>query len=155
MSDSPSVAIVCGSKSDLAVLEATSAMLEKLEVSYEITVASAHRSPARVMEFVRRADEGGSKVIIAAAGHAAHLAGVVAAHTTLPVVGLPIPSSDLQGLDSLLAMVQMPSGVPVAVMALGRAGAKNAAVFAAQILATGDPALRKRLADYKAELAEA
>ena len=155
MSDCPAVAIVCGSQSDLAVLKATEAMLDKLGISYEITVASAHRSPTRVLEFCRRANEGGAKVIIAAAGHAAHLAGVVAAHTILPVVGLPIPSSDLNGLDSLLAMVQMPGGVPVAVMALGAAGAKNAAVFAAQVLATADPALGTRLAEYKAELAEA
>lgn len=154
MSNSPAVAIVCGSKSDLPVLEGTEKMLDKLGVSYEITVASAHRSPAKVLEFCRRADAAGSQVIIAAAGHAAHLAGVVAAHTTLPVLGLPIPSSDLQGLDSLLAMVQMPGGVPVGVMALGRAGAKNAAVFAAQIIATSDEALKARLLNYKAELAE-
>lgn len=155
MPDHPSVAIVCGSKSDLALLEITEAMLDKLGISYEITVASAHRSPQRVMDFCRKADEGGTQVIIAAAGHAAHLAGVVAAHTTLPVVAIPIPSSDLQGLDSLLAMVQMPGGVPVAVMAIGRAGAKNAAVFAAQVIATADPTVKATLAAYKRELAEA
>ena len=154
MSSHPSVAIGCGSKSDLPVLKGTEKMLDKLGVSYEITVASAHRSPAKVLEFCRRAEASGSRVIIAAAGHAAHLAGVVAAHTTLPVLGLPIPSSDLQGLDSLLAMVQMPGGVPVGVMALGGAGAKNAAVFAAQIIATSDEALKARLVSYKAELAE-
>ena len=128
-------------------------MLDKFEIPYEITVASAHRAPARVTEFCRRAEDGGTKVIIAAAGHAAHLAGVVAAQTTLPVIGLPIPSSDLRGFDSLLAMVQMPGGVPVAVMALGRAGAKNSAIFAAQILATSDPSLRTKLTEYKASLA--
>lgn len=154
MADSPLVAIICGSKSDLALLQVTERMLEKLEISYEITVASAHRTPAKVMEFCRAADAGGTQVIIAAAGHAAHLAGVVAAHTTLPVVAIPVPSSDLQGLDSLLAMVQMPGGVPVAVMAIGRAGAKNAAVFAAQVIATSDPATQARLVRYKQELAE-
>ena len=153
MTQNPLVSIVCGSKSDLPVLERTESMLDSLGVSYDITVASAHRSPERVMDFCKRCEDGSTQVIIAAAGHAAHLAGVVAAHVTLPVVAVPIPSSDLQGLDSLLAMVQMPGGVPVGVMALGNAGAKNAAVFAAQILATSDADLRQRLQAYKDELA--
>lgn len=154
MSDVASpVAIVCGSKSDLPVLKGTEELLDRLGIPYAITVASAHRAPLKVQEFCRRCEEGGTKVIIAAAGHAAHLAGVVASHVTLPVVAVPLPSSDLQGLDSLLAMAQMPSGVPVAVMALGAAGAKNAAVFAAQVLAVADAEIRERLVAYKAELA--
>ena len=117
-------------------------MLDRFSIPYEVAVASAHRAPDRVTEFVRRAEDGDVRLIIAAAGHAAHLAGVVAAQTTLPVVGVPIPSSDLQGLDSLLAMVQMPGGVPVGTMAIGKPGAKNAALLAAAILGNKYPEYR-------------
>ncbi len=148
------VGILLGSASDWPTLEPAAALLTDWGVKVEVLVASAHRSPQRVETYAREAAARGVKVIIAAAGHAAHLAGVVAAHTTLPVVGVPIPSSDLQGLDSLLATVQMPPGVPVATMAIGAAGAKNAAIFTAQILALGDEGLRRRLAEHKAVLAE-
>ena len=148
------VAIVCGSKNDLPVLEGTEALLKELGISHEITVASAHRSPARVSEFCQRLPLDGTRVVIAAAGHAAHLAGVVASQTLLPVIGVPIPSSDLNGLDSLLAMVQMPGGIPVAVMALGKAGAKNAAIFAAQILAGDHPEIAAALAAHRHGLAQ-
>ncbi len=148
------VGILLGSASDWTILEPAAALLADWGVQVEVVVASAHRSPHRVEHYVSQAAARGIKVLIAAAGHAAHLAGVVAAHTTLPVVGVPIPSSDLQGLDSLLAIVQMPPGVPVATMAIGAAGAKNAAIFAAQILALGDERLRRRLEQHKAELEE-
>ena len=119
-----------------------------------MTVASAHRSPARAMDYAAGAADRGMKVIIAGAGHAAHLAGVLAAHTTLPVIGVPIDSSCLQGMDALLATVQMPPGIPVATMAIGKSGAKNAGILAAQMLALGDAALMEKLAAYKAEMAE-
>jgi len=154
MADRPvEVGIILGSVSDWPVMEPAAALLTDWGVGVEVLVASAHRSPRRVEEYVREAAGRGIKVLIAAAGHAAHLAGVVAAHTTLPVVGVPIPSSDLQGLDSLLAMVQMPPGVPVATMAIGAAGARNAAIFAAQVLALGDDRVRQRLERHKEEQA--
>lgn len=149
-----SVGIVLGSVSDWEIVEPAVALLKKWDIGVEVTVASAHRSPARVEAYAREAAARGLKVIIAAAGAAAHLAGVIAAHTTLPVIGIPIPSSPLQGLDSLLATVQMPAGVPVATMALGEAGARNAAIFAAQILALGDPRIAETLRRHKQELAE-
>jgi phosphoribosylaminoimidazole carboxylase PurE protein len=150
------VAIVCGSKSDLPVIEEATRLLERFGVPHDVTVASAHRQPARVERFCARVRDEGIRVVIAAAGHAAHLAGVVAAQVPgTPVLGVPIASSDLNGLDSLLAMVQMPGGVPVAVMALGRAGARNSAVFSAQVLAPSHPEIGEALAVYRAELAEA
>lgn len=150
----PLVGIVMGSDSDLKFLEETQSMLEKFDIPYEITISSAHRSPQRTGEYSRTASERGLEVLIAAAGGAAHLAGVIASETTLPVIGIPIPSSPIGGVDALYATVQMPGGVPVATMAVGRAGARNAAVLAAQILALKDPALREKVVAYKKELAE-
>ena len=148
----PKVGIVMGSDSDLGVMEETTAVLKKFNISYEITVASAHRSPKRAAEFASSAVTRGMKVIIAGAGHAAHLAGVLAAHTTLPVIGVPIDSSCLKGFDSLLSTVQMPPGIPVATVAIGKSGAKNAGILAVQILAVSDHKLTKRLEDFKAEM---
>jgi phosphoribosylaminoimidazole carboxylase PurE protein len=136
------------------MVEPGAALLKKWDIGMEVMVASAHRSPRRVEAYVREAADRGLKVIIAAAGAAAHLAGVIASHTVLPVIGVPIPSSALKGLDSLLATVQMPAGVPVATMALGSAGARNAAIFAAQILALSDARLAAILRRHKEELAD-
>ncbi len=146
------VGIVLGSASDWPVVEPAAALLQDWGIAAEVVVASAHRTPGRVQAYAREAAGRGLKVIIAAAGAAAHLAGVLAAETTLPVIGVPVPNSPLQGLDSLLAMVQMPAGVPVATMALGVAGAKNAAVFAAQILALSDSRLQEVLKAHKEAL---
>jgi len=153
MSAKPVVAILMGSDSDLEVMREASIALEQFGIPYEIDIASAHRSPARTSEFARQAAGRGIRVIIAGAGGAAHLAGVLAAETTLPVIGVPIPSSALQGLDSLLATVQMPAGIPVATVAIGKAGATNAGILAAQILAVNDPALAAKLAAHKQKLA--
>jgi phosphoribosylamine--glycine ligase len=142
-----------GSDSDLGVMEETAAILRKFGVAFEITVASAHRTPRRAAEFAESARDRGIKVIIAGAGHAAHLAGAMAAHTTLPVIGVPIDSSALHGMDALLSTVQMPPGIPVATVAVGKPGAVNAGILAVQILAVGDPALADKLADYKAQMA--
>ncbi|GAB6143435.1 phosphoribosylamine--glycine ligase [Desulfocicer niacini] len=150
----PRVGVIMGSDSDLPVMEQALKMLKKFDIPYEVTVASAHRTPARAEAFAKTAREKGMGVIIAGAGHAAHLAGVLAAHTTLPVVGVPIDSSALQGMDSLLATVQMPPGVPVGTMALGKSGAMNAGIFAAQILAVSDAVLAEKLAAYKQEMAD-
>ncbi|MGA7143549.1 MAG: 5-(carboxyamino)imidazole ribonucleotide mutase [Desulfobacterales bacterium] len=150
----PEVGIVMGSDSDLAVMEETAAVLRQFEIPYEMTVASAHRSPERAAKFAASAQKRGVKVIIAGAGHAAHLAGNLAAYTSLPVIGVPIDSSCLQGLDALLSTVQMPPGVPVATVSIGKSGAKNAGVLAAQILALSDPDLLQRLQNYKKELAK-
>lgn len=149
----PMVGIVMGSDSDYAVMEETVAILKKFGIPYEITVASAHRSPKRASEFACSAKKRGIKVIIAGAGHAAHLAGVIAAHTTIPVIGVPIDSSALKGLDALLSTVQMPPGIPVATVSIGKPGAKNAGILAAQILAVSDPELEKILDDFKTEMA--
>jgi phosphoribosylamine--glycine ligase len=143
-----------GSDSDAAVMHAVEEVLNELQVSSDMTVASAHRSPDRVMRLVREAPGRGVKVFVVGAGAAAHLAGVVAAHTTLPVIGVPIDSSALQGMDALLSTVQMPPGVPVATVSIGRAGATNAGVLAVQILALSDRALADRLTAYKKRLAE-
>ncbi len=148
----PLVGIIMGSDSDLAVMQEAAKVLKQFEIPYEIGVYSAHRSPHRTLEYVRSARERGLKVIIAGAGSSAHLAGVTAAETTLPVIGIPIDSSPLSGLDSLLSTVQMPPGVPVATMGVGNSGATNAAVFAVQILALGDERLAGRLAEYKDQL---
>jgi phosphoribosylamine--glycine ligase len=149
-----SVLILMGSDSDAAVMQATVDLLRELQIPCEMTVASAHRSPERVMRLVREAPGRGVKLFVVGAGAAAHLAGVVAAHTVMPVIGVPIDSSALKGLDALLSTVQMPPGVPVATVSIGKPGATNAAVLAAQILAVGDPALAERLAAYKQRLAE-
>jgi phosphoribosylamine---glycine ligase len=148
----PLVGLILGSDSDLPVMEGAVRTLKQFKISYELLVASAHRSPKKTAEFARRAEDRGFKVLIAGAGAAAHLAGVLAAETVLPVIGVPIDSSSLKGLDSLLAMVQMPSGVPVATMAIGAAGAKNAAILAAQILALNHPALAEALKAFKQRL---
>ncbi|HIJ89599.1 MAG TPA: 5-(carboxyamino)imidazole ribonucleotide mutase [Deltaproteobacteria bacterium] len=147
------IGIVMGSDSDLPVMQGCVDFLKKMEIPYEITVASAHRSPARAMEYASSARARGLKIIIAAAGMAAHLAGVLAAHTILPVIGVPVDSSSLKGLDALLSTVQMPPGVPVATMGIGKAGAKNGAILAAQILALADEKLAERLVAFKDEMA--
>jgi phosphoribosylaminoimidazole carboxylase PurE protein len=141
-----------GSASDWPSLESAAALLEEWGIGVEVLVASAHRSPHRAQAYAREARGRGLQVIIAAAGAAAHLAGVLAAETILPVIGVPLPSSALQGLDSLLSTVQMPAGVPVATMALGPAGARNAALFAVQILSLRDPKLQAKLQQHKQDL---
>lgn len=147
------VGIIMGSDSDRTVMEETAGMLREFSIPYEMTVSSAHRTPARTSEYARGARRRGIKVIIAGAGHAAHLAGVIAAETTLPVIGVPIDSSPLKGLDSLLSTVQMPGGVPVATMAIGVSGARNAAIFAAQILASSDKKIENELRKHKRRMA--
>jgi phosphoribosylamine--glycine ligase len=149
-----SVLIVMGSDSDAPVMQSAIDVLREFDIACEMTVASAHRSPARVQRLLDQAPSRGVKVFIVGAGAAAHLAGMIAAHTTRPVIGVPIDSSALKGLDALLSTVQMPPGVPVATVSIGKAGAVNAAVLAAEILAVGDPALTARLEQYKARLAE-
>ena len=144
------VGIVMGSESDMPVMETAGAVLDRFGVEYEIEVMSAHRKPARVSEYASSADDRGLKVLIAGAGLAAHLPGVVAAHTRLPVIGVPLYQEGLAGADALYSCVQMPPGVPVATVAIG--GAKNAAVLAVQIIATGDEGLAAKLRDYKKEL---
>jgi len=147
------VAIVMGSDSDLPVMQEAGKMLDAFDVRYEITISSAHRSPELTAAFAKNAAQKGFEIIIAGAGGAAHLAGVIASQTALPVIGVPIDSSALMGLDSLLSTVQMPSGVPVATMAIGSAGAKNGAIYAVQILALKYPELKKKLTQYKKGLA--
>lgn len=149
----PLVGIIMGSKSDLPTMEACTAELEALGVPYELVIASAHRTPDKVHEWAEAAADRGLRVIIAAAGKAAHLGGVVAAFTPLPVIGVPMKTSDLGGLDSLLSMVQMPSGVPVACVAIN--GAKNAAIYATQILGATMPEYRKAISKMKQEMANA
>ena len=146
------VGIVLGSASDWPQVEPAAALLKDWGIVFEVVVASAHRAPKRVQAYARDAAARGIKVIIAVAGMAAHLAGVLAAETTLPVIGVPMPGSHLNGLDSLLSTVQMPAGVPVATMAIGKAGARNAAIFAAQILALSDPRLQEVLVQHKQNL---
>ena len=153
MADQPLVSIIMGSKSDLPTMEACTKQLEELGVPYELVIASAHRNPAKVHEWASTAADRGLKVIIAAAGKAAHLGGVVAAYTPLPIIGVPMKTSDLGGLDSLLSMVQMPSGVPVACVAIN--GAKNAAIYATQILGAALPEYRQKMVDFKQRMAEA
>lgn len=151
--DAVQVGIVMGSDSDLPIMEEAAKMLEQFGIRYEITISSAHRAPKRTAAYAEKARSRGLKVLIAGAGGAAHLAGVLAAETSLPVIGVPIDSSPLQGLDALLATVQMPGGVPVATVAIGKAGARNAGILAAQILALSDEELAKKLLDYKQRLA--
>ena len=153
MADQPLVGIIMGSKSDLPTMEACTKQLEELGVPYELVIASAHRNPAKVHEWASTAADRGLKVIIAAAGKAAHLGGVVAAYTPLPIIGVPMKTSDLGGLDSLLSMVQMPSGVPAACVAIN--GAKNAAIYATQILGATLPEYHQKMVDFKQQMAEA
>jgi phosphoribosylamine---glycine ligase len=148
------VLILMGSDSDAPVMQGAVDVLREFGIAADMTVASAHRSPERVMRLVTEAPGRGVKVFIVGAGAAAHLAGVVAAHSTLPVIGVPIDSSALKGLDALLSTVQMPPGVPVATVSIGKPGATNAGVLAAQILGVGDPAIAQKLVDYKKKLAE-
>lgn len=153
MASAPLVGIIMGSKSDLPVMEAATAQLDELGVPYELVIASAHRNPAKVHEWASTAADRGLKVIIAAAGKAAHLGGVVAAYTPLPIIGVPMKTSDLGGMDSLLSMVQMPSGVPVACVAIN--GAKNAAIYATQVLGATMPEYREKVVELKRAMAEA
>jgi len=148
------VGILMGSDSDYPVMSETGKTLDKFGVGYEIEIVSAHRTPARAHEYATTAASRGLKVLIAAAGAAAHLAGVMAANTTLPVIGVPMGSSSLNGLDALLATVQMPGGIPVATMAIDKAGAVNAAIFAAEILGTSDPEIARKLVAHKEDLAK-
>jgi phosphoribosylaminoimidazole carboxylase PurE protein len=150
----PLVGIIMGSDTDLPVMSESAKMLEKFDIPFEIEVTSAHRSPARTHEYAATAVSRGLKVVIVAAGGAAHLAGVVAAITTLPVVAVPMATTVLSGIDSLLSSVQMPAGVPVAAMSIDKPGATNAAIFAAEILATADAEIAQRLTAYKEELAK-
>ncbi len=148
------VAIIMGSDSDLPVVEASFSILESFGVNYTKNVMSAHRTPHDVMELIKRSEENGCKVFIAAAGMAAHLAGAVAAHSTKPVIGIPIESGGMGGIDSLLSTAMMPPGVPVATVAVGKSGAKNSAILAVQILATSDDELAQKLKDYKSNMRE-
>jgi len=150
----PLVGIMMGSDSDYAIMSETSKVLDQFGVANEVLVTSAHRTPARTKKYVDQARKRGIKVLIAGAGAAAHLAGVVAAETILPVIGVPIGSSPLQGFDSLLSTAQMPGGVSVATMAIGRAGAKNAGLLAVQMLALSDARLTKKLDQYKKDMAK-
>jgi phosphoribosylaminoimidazole carboxylase PurE protein len=145
----PKVAILLGSKSDEDVMRSCADYLSRFGIPFEMRVSSAHRQPEETAAFVRDAERNGFSIIIAAAGMAAHLAGAAAAHTTLPVIGVPLEGSPLHGLDALYSTVQMPAGIPVATVAIGPAGAKNAAVLAAEILALNDPGLKKALAEFR------
>lgn len=153
MAKSPLVGIIMGSKSDMPTMQGCIQQLEELDVPYELIVASAHRAPNKVHEWVSSAADRGLKVIIAAAGKAAHLGGVVAAYTPLPIVGVPMKTSDLGGMDSLLSMVQMPTGVPVACVAIG--GARNAAIYATQILGATMPEYQDKIVELKRQMSEA
>jgi len=143
-----------GSDSDLDIMREAGKALDEFGISYDIDVTSAHRSPDRTAEFARNAARNGIRVIIAGAGGAAHLAGVIAAHTTLPVIGVPIPSTSLQGMDSLLATVQMPAGIPVATVAIGKPGAINAGILAAQMIGLSDTGVASKLVAHKEKLAK-
>ncbi len=151
----PLVGLIMGSKSDWETMSHAAQTLETLGVSFESRVLSAHRTPLQTAEYAQTAEQRGLKVLIAAAGGAAHLGGVLAAYTSLPVLGVPIESKALHGLDSLLSMVQMPAGIPVATLAIGRAGAVNAALFAAAILSLADPTIREALQQYRRAQSEA
>jgi len=148
----PVVGIVMGSDSDFPIMEEAVKALKSFDIPHEVRVISAHRAPAQVMEYALTAEKRGLKMIIAGAGGAAHLAGIIAAETTLPVIGVPIESSPLHGIDALLSTAQMPGGVPVATMAVGKAGAKNAAIFSAQILSIYDGDINVKLKKFKASL---
>jgi phosphoribosylaminoimidazole carboxylase PurE protein len=150
----PKVAIVLGSDSDYPVIQDMIRLFHEFEIPHELTVSSAHRSPDRTHRYAVTLEDRGIQVVIACAGAAAHLAGVLASHTILPVIGVPIDSGPLKGIDALLSTSMMPAGVPVATMGIGKAGASNAAVLAAQILARSDPEMAQRLRDYKKRLAD-
>lgn len=146
--------IIVGSDSDLPVMEEAAAVLKGFNIPFQMTIASAHRSPERALRLAKEASGRGIEVIIAGAGMAAHLPGVIASHTTLPVIGVPLSSSPLAGMDALISIVQMPAGVPVAAMTIGKAGAKNAGIFAAEILALNDKTLKKKLHEFKKNMAD-
>ncbi len=148
------VSVVMGSDSDLPVMSEATKILDEFGIGYELILTSAHRAPSRTAKFASEAKERGIQIIIAGAGAAAHLAGVIASHTPLPVIGVPIDATSLKGLDALLATVQMPGGIPVATMAIGKAGAKNAAIFAARMMALTDKTLAKKLDVYIAQMAK-
>src|ERR1700681_1810757 len=148
----PLVAVIMGSKSDWEVMRQAGEVLTKFEIAHECRVLSAHRTPTQTAQYVSAAEARGMEVIIAAAGGAAHLAGVCAAHTVLPVLGVPMETAALKGLDSLLSTVQMPAGIPVGTLAIGPAGARNAALLAIAILANSRPVLREKLREYRAEM---
>ncbi len=145
------IAVVMGSKSDMEAMKGASEILEKFGIEHEVKVMSAHRNPAKVAEFASGAKANGYSAIIAGAGYAAHLAGVIASHTTLPVLAVPLDSSPLSGIDSLYATVMMPSGIPVAVFTVGKAGAKNAAIFAAEMLAVKDESIAGKISEMRNE----
>jgi 5-(carboxyamino)imidazole ribonucleotide mutase len=148
-SETPMVGVILGSKSDWEYMAAAAEVMEELQVPHEVRIMSAHRTPDVTLEYSAKAAGRGLRAIIAGAGGAAHLAGVIAAKTILPVIGVPMPTTSLNGMDSLLSIVQMPKGVPVATMAIGKPGAANAGLFAAQIIALGDPELAKRLRAWR------
>lgn len=154
MNSKPRVLIVLGSTSDMNVISGTTEMLEIFGIPFQLTVSSAHRTPERTAELARTAEAAGFRVIVAAAGWSAGLPGALAAETILPVIGVPVPSSVLLGMDAMLSMVQMPPGVPVATMAVGKGGAKNAALLATQIMAAEFPVLKEKIRFYKQDLAE-
>ena len=149
ISEKPLVGIIMGSKSDLETMQETMAILDELQISYEANVVSAHRTPDKMFEYAELARERGLKVIVAGAGGAAHLPGMVAAKTTLPVIGVPVQSRALNGMDSLLSIVQMPGGIPVATVAIGKAGAKNAGLLAASMLSTSYDSIATKLDEYR------
>ncbi|MBI2092028.1 MAG: 5-(carboxyamino)imidazole ribonucleotide mutase [Deltaproteobacteria bacterium] len=153
MTINPQVSIVMGSDSDLPVMEDAAKTLKEFGVAYEMIITSAHRAPEMTTDFAKKAAPRGIKVVIAGAGYSAHLAGVIAAQTVIPVIGVPLAVSPLQGVDALLAMGQMPSGIPVATVTIGKAGAKNAALLAVEILALSDGSLQKKLVEYRRKLA--
>jgi phosphoribosylaminoimidazole carboxylase PurE protein len=153
MNKQPLVGILMGSDNDYDIMKETAAALNQFGIHFEMTVSSAHRTPERTAKYVRGAKSRGIKVLIAGAGAAAHLAGVIAAETILPVIAVPIDATALNGMDALLAMVQMPAGIPVATMAIGKAGARNAGIFAAQMLAVDDAGLSDKLVQFKADMA--
>lgn len=150
----PKVLIIMGSDSDLPVMEETARILDEFAVPFTMTVASAHRTPARTLKLIKEAEKNGVDVIIGAAGMAAHLPGVIASHTVLPVIGIPLDSSPFRGMDALLSIVQMPPGIPVATVSVGKAGARNAAILAIQIIARNDPKLTKKLLDHRQMMAK-
>jgi len=148
----PKVLILMGSDTDLPVMEETARVLDTFGIPYHMTIASAHRTPERTMRLVKEAEKNGVEVIVAGAGMAAHLPGVIASHTILPVIGVPLDASPLKGLDALLSMVQMPPGVPVATVSMGKAGARNAAILAVQIMARKDAGLAKKLLAHRKKM---
>ena len=155
ISEKPLVGIIMGSKSDLETMQETMAILDELQISYEANVVSAHRTPDKMFEYAELARERGIKVIVAGAGGAAHLPGMVAAKTTLPVIGVPVQSRALNGMDSLLSIVQMPGGIPVATVAIGKAGAKNAGLLAASMLSTSYDTIATKLDEYRQMMTDA